>query len=109
MKIKNLRDSEEFNVLADLIREINPSGDQLIFSPSAGNWGDGLINYGTRQFLNAHHFSWKEINKKDNAKAFTESSFKDRIVLMGGEGGVGPITETEQKRLLLRCLRVPSL
>ncbi|WP_044494289.1 hypothetical protein, partial [Nesterenkonia massiliensis] len=60
--MKNLRESPEFFELASKIMA-RADGRSIVFSAARGNWGDGLINYGTRQFLEYYHIPYEEVHK----------------------------------------------
>lgn len=63
------------------------AGDRrVIFSPSKGNWGDGLINYGTRQFFAFFGIEFEELNKSSLQTDLNEEKFRDEVVVLGGGG-----------------------
>lgn len=85
MKIENLRHDASYDEMAKAIRRI--AGRQpLIFSPSTGNWGDGLINFGSRQFLEHYRFAYQEVHKSSTDEALASGTFRDQVVVLGGGG-----------------------
>lgn len=73
----------EFDALAAHLTRI--SGRQrLVFCPSPGNWGDAIINAGTRRFLRRYNFSFEEVSRSHLVK---HSELSDAHVLIGGGGG----------------------
>ena len=83
--LNNLSSSPEFARLAGVISHYSELG-QLVFSPAKGNWGDGLINIGTRQFLRVLGLSVIERNKSTLEADLLNGYFIDKVVLMGGGG-----------------------
>ena len=84
-QVKNLRGATEYQFLAKLIKDL--AGDRrVIFSPSKGNWGDGLINYGTRQFFAFFGIGFEELNKSSIQTDLNEGRFRDEVVVIGGGG-----------------------
>ena len=57
---------ERFQILEDLIKSEYRKGP-LYYFPNAGNWGDGLIRYGTLEFFKDTKLTVKELSdrKKD--------------------------------------------
>lgn len=84
-EIKNLRSAKEYQILASQIKEL-ARGSRVIFSPSKGNWGDGLINFGTRQFFDIFGIEFEEVNKSSLDGDLSEGRFRDEVVVMGGGG-----------------------
>lgn len=60
--------------------------NDVIFSPATGNWGDGLINYGSRQFFDFYKINYKEIHKKETTDALNKNEFNNKVVVIGGGG-----------------------
>lgn len=83
--LNNLSNASEFLRLAKTIIDYSNFGS-LVFSPAKGNWGDGLINIGTRQFLKALGLPVTERNKSTLQDDLAAGFFKDKVVLMGGGG-----------------------
>lgn len=86
-RLKNLRGAPEFAALAELIRE-RSHGRHVLFVPAAGNWGDGLINVGSRQFLSHHALAHEEVLRRDALAVTTEHAEAGRrvLVIVGGGG-----------------------
>lgn len=53
--------SDEFERLADIVKE-KSIGKKIIYIPNPGNYGDGLIRYATKKFLQDYHFKIEELN-----------------------------------------------
>ena len=84
-QVNNLRGTAEYQFLAKQIKDL--AGDRrVIFSPSKGNWGDGLINYGTRQFFAFFGIDFEELNKSSLQTDLNEEKFRDEVVVIGGGG-----------------------
>lgn len=81
-----LRSENCFAELAETIKEIS-HGEEVIFSPTRGDWGDGLNNYGTRQFLDYFEIPYQEINKQNLEKDIADGLYTGRHVVVGGSGG----------------------
>lgn len=56
----------------------------VLFCPSPGNWGDSLINAGSREFLQAHRIPYREVRRD---RLLGLPGIKDSHVLVGGGGG----------------------
>lgn len=84
-RISNLRKDAAYQRLADTIARL-ARGRKFLYSPATGNWGDGLINFGTRQFLEWAGLEYTEVHKNDTRKALADGVFKNAVVLMGGGG-----------------------
>ena len=83
--LDNLSKTPEFSRLADTIARYSELGP-IVFSPAKGNWGDGLINIGTRQFLESLGLPYEERNKSDLEGDLRSGYFDEKVVLMGGGG-----------------------
>lgn len=83
--LNNLSSSREFTQLADTVLRLAETGP-IVFSPAKGNWGDGLINIGTRQFLETLGIPFTERNKNSIETDLNSGFFKNKVVLMGGGG-----------------------
>ncbi len=83
--VKNLRSAACFSNLVETIVSI-ANERRIIFSPARGNWGDGLINYGTRQLLDSNNVAYEECHKKDTLSALSRGDFSNSVVLIGGGG-----------------------
>ncbi|OFL19369.1 glycosyltransferase family 2 protein [Corynebacterium sp. HMSC062A03] len=83
--LNNLSSTPEFAKLAETIIHYSEVG-QLVFSPAKGNWGDGLINIGTRQFLDSLELPFHERNKSSIETDLQSGYFEEKVVLMGGGG-----------------------
>lgn len=59
--IQNVDMLSDFDLLARTIRE-RAEGKQVIFLPNSGNWGDGLIRYGAKRFLQDNGITHVELN-----------------------------------------------
>lgn len=57
---------------------------RLIFVPSPGNWGDSLINAGTREFLAAYSFEYTELIRNDVIQL---TELANCHLVVGGGGG----------------------
>lgn len=57
---------------------------RMIFVPSPGNWGDSLINAGTREFLAAHSFKYSEVRRSD---VLQFPNLDACHIVVGGGGG----------------------
>lgn len=84
-QLKNLRGAKEYHDLASRIKNLAGSS-RVIFSPSKGNWGDGLINYGTRQFFDFFDIAFDEANKSSIGEDLAKGRFRNEVVVMGGGG-----------------------
>lgn len=84
-KADNLRGAPEYDVLAERILEL-AKGRNVLFSPAKGNWGDGLINFGTRQFFDHYQIEFTELNKSTIDQDLKNQVFQGEIVVMGGGG-----------------------
>lgn len=74
--------SHQFKELARHIRSI---GDEpIVFIPSPGNWGDSLINAGTREFLRDFEIPYME---RKRTEAHDVRNLKFKHILIGGGGG----------------------
>lgn len=87
--MKNLRDAEEFRLLATTIMDLDSYG-RVYLVPSPGNWGDALINVGTSQFL--EHIGCN-FEQRTRAELLSELSLLpqhaslEALVIVGGGGG----------------------
>jgi CDP-glycerol glycerophosphotransferase len=75
--------ASEFAALAGHVRDVEP-GAQLLFCPSPGNWGDSIINAGTRNFLDHYGWAYVELSRE---KLFDHPGLSAAHVLVGGGGG----------------------
>lgn len=73
----------QFDALAHHLREAS-DGANLVFCPSPGNWGDSIINAGTRHFLDFYHLNYVELRRERLLRWPAVSSCH---VLVGGGGG----------------------
>lgn len=73
----------EFKRLAQYIRD-DAAGAPLVFCPSPGNWGDSLINAGSRAFLAHHGFAYVELRRE---QILDHPDLASCHVLVGGGGG----------------------
>ncbi|WP_339726240.1 polysaccharide pyruvyl transferase family protein [uncultured Paraglaciecola sp.] len=74
---------DDFNELkSTILRECK--GKKVYYLPNPGNWGDGLIRYGTIKFLEEIRLEYKELtpNKKDWILPFLRGG----VVIYGGGG-----------------------
>lgn len=88
VKIKNLRGSDEYAFLAKTIQE-KSANREIHFCASPGNYGDALINVGTRQFFDDFEIEFEEFNRIDLIKMI-EENHKDpieKLLVVGGGGG----------------------
>lgn len=85
MHIRNLRNDECYSKMASLLLEVG-EGSEVVFSPARGNWGDGLINFGTRQFLDHFNIRYSEVHKQATNERLREGYFSDKLVVIGGGG-----------------------
>ncbi len=86
MRTKSLRDDPVFKAMAQSIMDLS-EGSSVIFVPSPGNWGDALINEGSRQFFN--HFGIKTLtkNRKDILEILSKGALDGSTIVVGGGGG----------------------
>lgn len=90
MALMNLRHATEFDRLAEtIIREARNC--QLIYVPNRGNWGDGLIHAGTKQFLKYYGIEYREVPRTpfEQVSGFlgnTQIELSDALLLAGGGG-----------------------
>lgn len=73
----------QFKRLAQCIRD-DAAGAPLVFCPSPGNWGDSLINAGSRAFLAHHGFAYVELRRES---ILEHPNLAASHVLVGGGGG----------------------
>lgn len=71
-----------FDELAALLRV--PRGDELVFCPSPGNWGDSLINAGAREFFSEYDFDYREVRRN---LILDDVALESSHVVVGGGGG----------------------
>lgn len=82
---KNLRSAESFGLLAEAIRH-HVGERPAHFFPSPGNWGDSLINHGSRQFLSEFNIRHSEHARAEfDAPALGDTL--DTTAVVGGGGG----------------------
>ncbi len=62
-RLINLRKSEEFKRLREFTLNVCKNKN-VFYVPNTGNWGDGLINIGTTQFLNDCGINFSTTSKK---------------------------------------------
>src|SRR5699024_6446130 len=69
----------------ELARHIRNIGDEpIVFIPSPGNWGDSLINAGTREFLRDFEIPYME---RKRTEAHDLKNLKRMHIVIGGGGG----------------------
>lgn len=78
----NPKHESEYDALAADIEK--QSHLRTVFVPSPGNWGDSLINAGTREFFSKYDIKYREI-KRTNAFKLTQPA--DCHFIIGGGGG----------------------
>lgn len=88
--LKNLRFAPEYKQLAETIKA-RSNGDQVLYVPNMGNWGDALIHKGTEQFLKYFSIDFKTVQWKDLQPYLRESErlglrIGEKVVLNGGGG-----------------------
>lgn len=86
--LKNLRRSSEYRTLADEI--LKHSQNTLIdFCYSPGNYGDALINVGTRQFFENNKITVAEYSRAELLTKLEDSpdEMQERLLVVGGGGG----------------------
>lgn len=83
-----LRTASEFDTLATKIQE-KALGRRCVFVASPGNFGDALINIGSRQFFDDRGISVEEFSREEFISALQSDSttFLDAVVIIGGGGG----------------------
>lgn len=96
----DLRSSAEYRALATQIRE-KSQHSPFDFYPSPGNWGDALINDGSRAFFNSESFQWKEYARADLESKETDKT--PELAIIGGGGGwnrnwISTVSFTEELR-----------
>lgn len=82
---KNLRESKTFTRLAEQVIR-NAAHFPLDFYPSPGNWGDSLINAGTRQLFTDHDIATRELSRFEIENIDRTESAKNLAVVGGGGG-----------------------
>lgn len=82
--LNNLRGSAPFAELAGSIAML--ADRPLDFFASPGNWGDALINVGSRQFFTDNGFGVRELRRADLVED-AELDVSDRVAIVGGGGG----------------------
>ncbi len=75
---------EQFNILEEILKTECGSGP-VYYLPNPGNWGDGLIRYGTLKFLNDIGLNYKELTR--NIINWFSPVYKGGTVIYGGGGG----------------------
>ena len=73
---------EAYDALAEHIRAIDAA--ELVFVPSPGNWGDSLINAGSREFFDAYSIDYREVRRERLPRT---DKLRDVHVVIGGGGG----------------------
>jgi exopolysaccharide biosynthesis predicted pyruvyltransferase EpsI len=81
----DLRGTRPFDELLSAIRAVS-EGRRVDFYPSPGNWGDALINLGSRQFLQSHKIAVRELRRSD-ASEKDDLGAEARVAIVGGGGG----------------------
>ncbi|MFH0756864.1 MAG: hypothetical protein V2B15_06230 [Bacteroidota bacterium] len=75
---------EVFRSTAEILTEwIGPS--KIYFLSNLGNWGDGVIRYGTIRFLTWFHLDFEEIISREDIEK-NRSNFSDSVLLYQGSG-----------------------
>lgn len=88
MRTANLRHDPAFDALDQTIRETTALfGTELIFVPSPGNWGDALINEGSRQFFRHRGHSVREVRRAEVLELAAVRDLRTSTVIVGGGGG----------------------
>jgi hypothetical protein len=84
----SLRDDAAFTFLGNTLLE-TVGGSEAVYCPSPGNWGDALINYGTRQFFDRLGFSHRVATRDDVLKEVETNSRQTGLstLIIGGGGG----------------------
>jgi exopolysaccharide biosynthesis predicted pyruvyltransferase EpsI len=88
--LKNLRTESDYSTLASIIKQ-KSVGRKLFYVPNSGNWGDGLINEGTIQFLTYHKITFKLLDRRtfvsiNNALEKVDMRLSGSVLLAGGGG-----------------------
>lgn len=90
MEMNNLRGTDEYANLADEIRNA-ARGQRIVYVPNTGNWGDGLIHFGTLQFLRYYKIPYVAVSRRVLTflvgKTRAIESVLGRRVLVSGGGG----------------------
>ncbi len=76
---------DEFKFLEEVLQETT-SKKPLYYIPNPGNWGDGLIRYGTLKFLNSINVDYRELRIK-RKHAWCTHLLKKGCMIYGGGGG----------------------
>lgn len=83
----SLRNSPEFSNLAKLILDFAQS-NEILYCPSPGNWGDALINLGTKQFLDFYGIKHTEATRQQISDEFhDDTKLNEKVLIVGGGGG----------------------
>lgn len=88
--LNNLRESEEFENLRELI-STKSKNKHILYAPSLGNWGDALIHKGVLQFLDDNKFKYTTVQrpKIDSIReslSGTNVQLQDTVLLNCGGG-----------------------
>lgn len=83
----SLRNSPEFSNLAKLILDFAQS-NEILYCPSPGNWGDALINLGTKQFLDFYGIKHTQATRQQISDEFhDDTKLNEKVLIVGGGGG----------------------
>lgn len=79
----------EFVGLAEKIKEASAGKKVYLYAPT-GNWGDALIGYGTKSFLNHFHIPYEMLyinNELTDKLKWRYAGYSNRVLLVMGGGG----------------------
>ncbi|MCW8128361.1 polysaccharide pyruvyl transferase family protein [Microbulbifer halophilus] len=82
--VKNQRGDECWLRLAQDINSLSSGG--IYFVPAAGNYGDALINIGSRQFFSKYSIDYVELDRKEILSGRLDQLDPDALVILGGGG-----------------------
>jgi exopolysaccharide biosynthesis predicted pyruvyltransferase EpsI len=94
----------EFAVLAAHLRE--RSEQPIVFCPSPGNWGDSLINAGSREFFRSNSIPYREVRRENIEQV---PNLDQKHVVLGGGGGWCEFWHTTPELVLELLPRVGHL
>lgn len=85
IKLNNLRCDICWEYMANIIKQ-KSGGDIVYFIPAAGNYGDALINIGSRQFFDFFKIEYSELSRKSMLEGKFVGTDFSRLLVLGGGG-----------------------